>query len=56
MRFKEWLSDNLRYLILILIVALGIAAIVFGMNLYEKYNSGKTQNGVPSEDSVMIQS
>ena len=36
--FKEWLSDQLRYILLLLAVALGIAAIIFGMKMYRAYS------------------
>ena len=33
--FKEWLSDNLRYLLLLLGIAVGVTMIVFGVNAYQ---------------------
>ena len=41
--FKEWLSDNLRYLILLAAILLGVAAIVLGMKLYRAYRADKEQ-------------
>ena len=47
-RFREWLSDNLRYILLILAVALGAGAIVMGVRLYKTYQV-RRQNGAATE-------
>ena len=39
--FKEWLSDNLRYLMLLAAVLLGVGAIVMGMKMYRAYREDK---------------
>jgi len=36
--FKEWLSDNLRYLVLIVCIALGIVAIASGVRVYQSFH------------------
>ncbi|MBQ6321908.1 MAG: SH3 domain-containing protein [Lachnospiraceae bacterium] len=38
-QFKEWLSDNLRYLVLLAALALGAAAIVLGVGMYKAYRA-----------------
>ncbi|MDD2957387.1 MAG: SH3 domain-containing protein [Lachnospiraceae bacterium] len=43
--FKEWLSDNLRYIILVLIVLLAIGGVILGLELYQNsQNSQVAQN------------
>ena len=47
--FKEWLSDYLRYFVLLLAVLLALGAIFLGVKLYQ---STQTVEGDP--DSVTI--
>ena len=47
--FREWLSDNLRYLLLLLIVILGVGAIILGVRLYRKLPSGSGPEGTGAE-------
>ena len=60
MWFKEWLSDNLRYLMLIAAVALGIAVIVIGSNVYRNVSGsapeGRNDAGSPTAVSQQRQS
>ena len=52
-RFKEWLSDNLRYFLLLAAVAVGIAAIVLGMRMYEAYrNTTREENSSPGTEKL----
>ena len=39
--FREWLSDNLRYLMLLAAVLLGIGAIVLGVKMFRVYREDK---------------
>ena len=44
--FKEWLSDNLRYLLLLLFIGLGILAIFLGVRVVSRFSSSShPENG-----------
>lgn len=47
--FKEWLSDNLRYLLLAFVVIAVIGAAIFGVNLYSKAVGGKNSSQTESQ-------
>ena len=49
--FKEWLSDNLRYLILAFVVIAVIGAAIYGVNLYSRAvgDRGNSQSESQSE-------
>ena len=42
-RFREWLSDNLRYIMLIMAIVLGAGGIVLGTRLYKTYKNRPVQ-------------
>ena len=48
--FKEWLSDNLRYIVLIICIILGITAIVFGVRIYQNMNRQSAMQDEQSTD------
>ena len=43
-RFKEWLSDNLRYLMLLAALLLASGVVVLGVRMYQTYQAQKTQD------------
>lgn len=51
--FKEWLSDNLRYLLLAVVVIAVIGAAIYGVNLYSRAvgERGNSQSESQSESS-----
>ena len=50
--FKEWLSDNLRYFLLLAAVAVGIMAIVLGMNMYQAYHGDTAEKTASAGDAM----
>ena len=46
--FKEWLSDNLRYLLLLLGIAVGVTVIVIGVNAYQTLQMPRSGAGAAS--------
>ena len=51
--FKEWLSDNLRYLVLIVCIALGIVAIASGVRVYQSFHRQSAAKDEQSTDQMI---
>ena len=51
--FKEWLSDNLRYLVLIVCIALGIVAIASGVRVYQSFHRQSAAKDEQSTDQTI---
>ncbi|MEY8427659.1 SH3 domain-containing protein [Lachnospiraceae bacterium 46-15] len=52
--FKEWISDNLRYILLALIVLLIMGAAVLGVSIYSKVVNDKGRQKEPAKQTEIV--
>ncbi|MEE3419813.1 MAG: SH3 domain-containing protein [Lachnospiraceae bacterium] len=55
-KFREWLSDNLRYILLILVILAALVGIFFGVRALTRTFNGTSQTNDFSSDSVITES
>lgn len=51
--FKEWISDNLRYILLAMIVLLIMGAAILGVSIYSKVVNGRGKQREPVKQTEM---